>query len=167
MPEDFARSERKQPRLVPEGMDEGRRAKGKAAQDWSNGHAIDFCVSIPLLFTRYYLTVVAGGEKRSATRLAQERRKHPLLTGGNVMFMFVIGTVCVRASPTTDFRIDLDPAFQGWGEEVIDGPVDQVEERPAATLPKQAASLSIAEAKEALAATFGVSPDAVDITIRG
>ena len=98
MPEDFARSERKQPRLVPEGVDEGRRPKGKAAQDWSNDHPIDFRVSIPLPFTRYYLTVVTGRERRSGTRLAQERRKHPLLTGGNVMFMFVIGTVCGLAA---------------------------------------------------------------------
>ena len=98
MPEDFARYEREQPCLVPEGGDERRRAKAKAAQDWSNDHPINFRVSTPLPFGRYYIAVIAGRERRSATRLAQERRKHPLLTGGNVMFMFVIGTVCGLAA---------------------------------------------------------------------
>lgn len=46
-------------------------------------------------------------------------------------------------------------------------PVDQVSEQRAAAASTQAAPLTITEAKMALAETFGVSPDAVEITIRG
>ncbi len=46
-------------------------------------------------------------------------------------------------------------------------PVDQTEEQHASGAPTQATPLTIAEAKKALAATFHVSPDAIEITIRG
>jgi hypothetical protein len=39
--------------------------------------------------------------------------------------------------------------------------------RKAARIPRQPATLTIAEAKKALAATFGVKPEAVEISIRG
>lgn len=45
-------------------------------------------------------------------------------------------------------------------------PVAQTEQRSAADRPAVAA-LTIAEAKKALAATFGVRPEAIEITIRG
>ena len=40
------------------------------------------------------MTLVAGKERRGAERLASERRKHPLLTFGNVAVFFGLGCVC-------------------------------------------------------------------------
>ena len=57
-------------------------------------HPVNLRLSIPLLFGRYYLTVVAGKERRHPERRADERRKHPLLTFGNLVAMFGLGTVC-------------------------------------------------------------------------
>jgi hypothetical protein len=39
--------------------------------------------------------------------------------------------------------------------------------RPSAAAPSIPMKLTIAQAKRALAATFGVTPDAIEITIRG
>ncbi|MCZ6770416.1 MAG: hypothetical protein O7G83_00335 [Proteobacteria bacterium] len=54
---------------------------------------INIRVSIPLIFGRWYFTIVGGPERRDRTRRAKERRKHPLLTFGNVIFFFVVGSV--------------------------------------------------------------------------
>ena len=51
---------------------------------WGARHAINLRVSIPFGFRRYYVTVVAGRERRSAARRSAERRLHPLVTFGNI-----------------------------------------------------------------------------------
>ena len=74
---------------------------GADARRWSNTHPINIRLSIPVPgLGRWYLTVVGGRERRSADRLVEERRKHPLLTYGNVVFFFAIGTVVGLASLT-------------------------------------------------------------------
>ena len=50
-------------------------------------------VCIPLLFARYYVTIVAGKERRKPDRLEGERRRHPLETAGNVVFALVVGVI--------------------------------------------------------------------------
>lgn len=60
---------------------------------WSGRHTVDVRISIPLPFGRWYLTVVAGRERRSPERLVRERGKHPLVTAGNLAFLFVLGTI--------------------------------------------------------------------------
>ncbi len=62
-------------------------------ESWGR-HPVNLRLSIPLPFGRYYVALVAGKERRSGERLASERRKHPLLTLGNVAVFFVLGTVC-------------------------------------------------------------------------
>ncbi len=62
-------------------------------ESWDR-HPVNLRLSIPLPFGRYYVALVAGKERRSGERLASERRKHPLLTFGNVAVFFVLGTVC-------------------------------------------------------------------------
>ncbi len=62
-------------------------------ESWGR-HPVNLRFSIPLPFGRYYVALVAGKERRSGERLASERRKHPLLTFGNVAVFFVLGTVC-------------------------------------------------------------------------
>jgi hypothetical protein len=60
---------------------------------WPGSHPINVRLSIPLFVNRYYLTIVAGRERRSPERLVAERRKHPLKTLGNVVFAFIVGTI--------------------------------------------------------------------------
>ncbi len=47
-------------------------------------------LSLPLLSRRFFLTLVAGIDKRSAARRASERTIHPLRTLGNLLFMGAI-----------------------------------------------------------------------------
>ncbi len=62
-------------------------------ESWGR-HPVNLRFSIPLPFGRYYVTLVAGKERRGTERLASERRKHPLLTFGNVAVFFGLGCVC-------------------------------------------------------------------------
>ncbi len=48
---------------------------------------INVRISLPLLSRRYFLTLVAGIDKRSAARHANERAIHPLRTLSNLLFM--------------------------------------------------------------------------------
>ena len=60
---------------------------------WSAGHTIDLRISIPFGFGRYYFTVVAGRERRSATRRRQDRRLHPIKTAGNITLCAGCGVI--------------------------------------------------------------------------
>lgn len=60
---------------------------------WSNNHAVNLRLSVPFFGGRYYLTVVGGRERRSRQRLAFERKKHPLRTTGNILFLLAFGTL--------------------------------------------------------------------------
>ncbi len=68
--------------------------KAPGGEPWGNDHPVNIRLSIPLLFTRYYLTVVAGKERRHPERRENERRKHPFVTFGNLVAMLGLGTVC-------------------------------------------------------------------------
>lgn len=52
-----------------------------------NHHPVDIRLSIPTLFRRYYLVVVGGPERRCDERRAEEKRRHPLQTVGNFLFL--------------------------------------------------------------------------------
>ncbi len=58
---------------------------------WRSDHPVNIRLSIPLLSRRYYLTLVAGTERRSAQRMAEERKKHPLAKTGNVLVFGMLG----------------------------------------------------------------------------
>jgi hypothetical protein len=64
-------------------------SRGLAAGDrvWM-AHPVDIRLSLPLPFGRYYLTLVAGPERRSRRRLADDRQRRPLATLGNLVFFF-------------------------------------------------------------------------------
>ncbi len=86
-------------RLSADLEEDFRRAPEAAARGTLGGeswgrHPVNIRLSIPLLFGRYYVTVVAGKERRATERLVGERRKHPLLTLGNVFVFFVLGSIC-------------------------------------------------------------------------
>ncbi len=61
------------------------------------GHPVDIRFTLPLLFGRYYVTLVAGRERRSSARLAAEREAHPLILPGNVLFVAAATVVSVLA----------------------------------------------------------------------
>ncbi len=64
------------------------------APSWGNKHPVNIRVSIPLLaFGRFYMTILAGRERRSGERRRLEREKHPLLTSANMIFLFIVGFI--------------------------------------------------------------------------
>ncbi len=63
-------------------------------EPWGNAHPVNIRLSIPLLFGRYYVTLVAGKERRSGERQVSERKKHPLMKLGNIVVMAACGTIC-------------------------------------------------------------------------
>ena len=66
--------------------------QAKTDRGWGS-HPINIRISIPYFFGRWYFTVIAGPERRDQERRAVERRKHPLLRLGNVIFLFLLGAV--------------------------------------------------------------------------
>jgi len=52
-----------------------------------NRHPVDIRLSIPTLFSRYYLVLVGGPERRAGARREDERRRHPFRTAGNFLFL--------------------------------------------------------------------------------
>ena len=67
--------------------------KASSAVPWESDHPINIRLSIPLLIKRYYVTIVVGEERRTPERLSVERRKHPLVSRGNLVFFTLVGTV--------------------------------------------------------------------------
>ena len=63
------------------------------ATAWTGTHPVNIRLSIPFFGARYYLTLVAGKEKRSPERLREEKRKHPLATRANIAVLAVLGTL--------------------------------------------------------------------------
>jgi len=58
-------------------------------------HPIDIRISIPLLHTRFYFTIVAGRERRPSHRRKAERQEYPILTIGNTLFAFGVTTLVI------------------------------------------------------------------------
>ena len=72
----------------------GADATTQAESDtWCTNHAINVRLTIPLPFARCYLTIMGGKERREPNRRADERRKHPLVTKGNIIFFGVLGLI--------------------------------------------------------------------------
>jgi hypothetical protein len=68
---------------------EQRRALAVAARQSQGGRPpVNLRFSVPIL--RFYLTILAGPERRSRGRLAAERHINPVRTAGN--FVFVVAT---------------------------------------------------------------------------
>lgn len=57
------------------------------------GHPINLRFSVPFFHTRFYLTVVAGRERRPEDRRRQERTVHPVVTVGNALFAIGVSTL--------------------------------------------------------------------------
>ena len=72
--------------------------KAPGGEPWGSDHTVNIRLNIPLVFGRYYVTIVAGKERRSGERLASERKKHPLMKLGNLAVMAACGTICGLAA---------------------------------------------------------------------
>lgn len=60
---------------------------------WPSDHSVDFRLSVPLPPSRWYMTILAGMERRGVERRTEERHKHPLVTNANMIFLLVVGFV--------------------------------------------------------------------------
>ncbi len=67
--------------------------KSAGTEGWTNDHPVDIRLSIPFLFARCYITIVAGKERRGRKRREAEYRKHSLLKIGNVLFIVAVQIV--------------------------------------------------------------------------
>ncbi len=88
-----------------------------AGREWTSEHPLNIRVSIPLFYGRYYVTVVAGKERRARARLAKDKREHPLDTPGNVVFLFLIGLVATAGAATLGYML-LAHLF-GWSGRLL------------------------------------------------
>jgi hypothetical protein len=69
-----------------EGAPTGQDAEARA---WGE-HSINLRITV---FGRYYVTIVAGKQRRSLDRQAGERQKHPLNTLGNTLATLAFSTL--------------------------------------------------------------------------
>ncbi len=88
-----------------------------AGREWSTNHSLNIRVSIPLGVGRYYVTLVAGKERRARARLAVDRRQNPLDTPGNVAFLAFIVTIATAGGITLLYLI-LAHLF-GWSGRLV------------------------------------------------
>lgn len=64
---------------------------------WASDHPVNIRLSIPLVFRRFYITIVAGTERRNRERLEAERGKHQLCKLGNIVFLGYSGLIVLLA----------------------------------------------------------------------
>lgn len=57
------------------------------AVGWKRDHAVNIRLSAPLGYWRFFVTLIAGAEKRAPQRVTEERRSHPVRTLGNFLFL--------------------------------------------------------------------------------
>ncbi len=71
----------------------------RAANDvsWSS-HPVNIRLTIPTIFNRYYLVILGGSERRDKERITAERRRHPLPTLSNILFLLGFGGLAVYFS---------------------------------------------------------------------
>lgn len=53
-------------------------------------HPVDIRLSVPWFGRRFYMVLVAGGERRSSARLKTERRSRPLWSLPNLSFLLIM-----------------------------------------------------------------------------
>ncbi|MEE8516083.1 MAG: hypothetical protein V3T02_05525, partial [Alphaproteobacteria bacterium] len=76
---------------IPEGSgitftDEQLEVVDLAFSNWNGVHPIDIRCSIPI-WRRFYISLVAGPERRSKERRQQDREAHPLMIFGNIVLI--------------------------------------------------------------------------------
>lgn len=88
-----------------------------AGREWTSDHSLNIRMSIPIGIGRYYITLVAGKERRARARLALDRRQNPLDTPTNVIFIATITTIATAGSITLLYLV-LAHIF-GWSGRLV------------------------------------------------
>lgn len=88
------------------------KAQVYAGREWTSDHPLNIRMSIPIGVGRYYVTLVAGKERRARARLAVDRRQNPLDKPANVVFLAFVTTIATAGSLTLLYFI-LAHVF-GW-----------------------------------------------------
>ena len=57
---------------------------------WANRHRVDIRMSVPLLFSRYYLTVLSGPDGRGRQRRNEDGKSGPFRRLANVAFIGIV-----------------------------------------------------------------------------
>ena len=60
------------------------------AEPESSGTPVNIRLTIPILWRQFYMTFLAGPERRSKQRLNRERARHPLWTFANTCCLFFL-----------------------------------------------------------------------------
>ena len=61
---------------APEPLESSAASKPRPAAAWTGAHRVDLRASVPLPGGRWYVTILAGPERRSADRLREEGQTH-------------------------------------------------------------------------------------------
>jgi hypothetical protein len=108
---------------VPQGQDDSGATSAEELdkpvsypREWRGDHRVNLRATLPLPFGKWYVTLVAGPERRRKERRVEELKKHPLETTGNLMFLLSIGIVST-ALLLTAVALVLIHGF-GWSIEV-------------------------------------------------
>ncbi len=80
------------PREQPQCENDVTKEETRAGPLWESDHLVDLRLSVPLFFKRYYVTLIAGEERRGPERLAAMRQIHPINSTGNRSVSFATGT---------------------------------------------------------------------------
>ncbi|MBF0250621.1 MAG: hypothetical protein HQL35_08355 [Alphaproteobacteria bacterium] len=78
--------------MTTEAIDGGGETVQDACPDWTR-HPVNIRFSLPFAGGRYYVTVVAGRERRTPERREMDRVIFPLTTLGNALFGLGLATV--------------------------------------------------------------------------
>ncbi len=72
-------------------------------------HAVDIRWTIPLIWFRFFIVVLAGPECRSAERLAAERAARPILTWSNVIVIAVFLVMLLTSLVGMNYALMMAP----------------------------------------------------------
>ena len=78
------------PKIRAELSPEAAAAIADAASRSVESHPVDIRLSLPLPFRRFYLAVLAGGERRSPQRIDAESRRRRVVRAANVVFLIAL-----------------------------------------------------------------------------
>ncbi len=75
--------------------------------------AVDIRWTIPLIWFRFFIVVLAGPERRSAERLAAERAARPILTWSNVIVIAVFLAMLLTSFVGMNYGLSTGTIFGG------------------------------------------------------
>ena len=73
--------------------------------------AVDIRWTIPLIWFRFFIVVLAGPERRSTERLAAERAARPILTRSNVLVIAVFLAMLLTSLVGMNFALTMAPVL--------------------------------------------------------